>query len=41
VSWLVKERGAEVLTKGGGMRCNEDVISERRREGDRPREREK
>ena len=41
VSWLVKERGAEVSTKGGGMRRDEDVVSERRREGDRPREREK
>ena len=41
VSWLVKERGAEVLTKGGGMRCDEDIISERSREGDRPRERKK
>jgi len=41
VSWLVKKRGAEVSTKGEGMRCDEDVISERRREGDRPREREK
>jgi len=41
VSWLVRERGAEVLTKGGGMQCDEDVVSERRREGNRPREREK
>ena len=41
VSWLVKERGAEVSMKGGGMRCDEDVVSERRRERDRPREREK
>jgi len=41
VSWLVKERGAEVSTKGEGIQCNKDVVLEKRREGDRPREREK
>jgi len=41
VSWLVKERGAEVSTKGEGMRCDEDVVSERKKERDRLREKKK
>jgi len=33
VSWLVKERGAEVSTEGGGMRCDKEIALERTEEG--------
>jgi len=33
VSWLVKERGAEVSTEGGGVRCDKEIALERIEEG--------